>query len=125
MKNRIVLLLVVVILNSCNKSDIKDNVIGKYINKYEPDANHYVELKADSTFLHYYKKNNETAKENEGNWELVTTPKKTEIVFRTWKTFGFGDSTDCNGCIRFVKLIEGEMIFDYDLPHEMNFKKEE
>ncbi|CAN5271046.1 hypothetical protein BH09BAC3_BH09BAC3_35170 [soil metagenome] len=125
MKNRIVSVLAIVLLYACNNNESKDNVIGKYVNTYESEAKHYVVLEADSTFLHYYKKNNEAVKENKGNWKLLITPKKTEIVFRTWKTFGYGDSNDCNGCIRFVKLEKGEMIFDSDLPKEMNFKKEE
>lgn len=123
MRNEIILAFVVMLLFACNDNN-KDNVIGKYVNVFEPQANHYVELMADSTFLHYYKKSNETVKENKGSWKLLLTPKKTEVVFRTWKTFGYGDSTDCNGCIRFVKINNGEMIFDSDLPNEMNFKKE-
>ena len=124
MKDRILSALVVILLFACN-NESTDNVIGRYVNTYESEAKHYIQLDADSTFLHYYKKNNETAKENKGTWKLLVTPEKTEIVFRTWKTFGYGDSNDCNDCIRFVKFKKGEMIFDSDLPKEMNFKKEE
>lgn len=99
-------------------------MIGIYVNTYESEVKHYVQLDADSAFFHYYKRNNETAKENRGKWKSLVTPEKTEIVFRTWKTFGYGNSSDCNGCIRFIKLKKGEVIFNSDLPKEMNFKKE-
>jgi len=123
MKDRILSAVIIILLFACNDENT-NNVIGRYVNTYESEAKHYVQLDADSTFLHYYKSKNETPKENKGNWTLLVTPKGTKIAFRTWKTFGYGDSSNCNGCIRFVKLKKGEMIFDSDLPKEMNFKKE-
>lgn len=126
MRNGIVLTLGIVLLYSCNRNVIDtDDVTGKYINTFEPGAIHYVELKADSTFLHYYKKGTEIPQENRGAWQLLKSDKKDEIVFRTWTAFGSNKQYDCNGCIRYVKLREDEMIFNVDLPDEMNFKKEE
>jgi hypothetical protein len=126
MKNGIGLILGFLLLCSCNRNVVNtDNVVGKYINTFESDAMHYVELKADSTFLHYYKKGAEIQQENKGTWQLLKSDKKNEIVFRTWVAFGINKKYDCNGCIRYVKLMGDEMIFNVDLPNEMNFKKEE
>ena len=122
---RIILILGLVLTYSCDKNIINENVIGKYKNTFESNTIHYVELKPDSTFIHYYKRGEEAAKENKGIWQLSVRPKKTEIVFNTWVDFGYIDEPICNGCLRVVKLKESEMIFNVDLPNEMNFKKEE
>jgi hypothetical protein len=126
MRNGIYLILGIVLLYACNRNNIDaDNVVGKYINTFEDDAIHYVELKADSTFLHYYKKGEEEQQENIGSWKLLKSDRENEIVFRVWIAFGINRQFDCNGCMRFVKWVENELIFNYDLPNEMNFKKED
>ena len=43
---------------ACSESS-RDELPGKYVNTYEKDAEHYVILKPDSTFFHYYKKKTE------------------------------------------------------------------
>ena len=103
----------------------QNNLIGKYTNSFENGVIHFVELKSDSTFYHYYKNGTQDKQVNNGTWTILKTKNKTEIVFKTWVSFGINKQNDCNGCIRFVKLKGGELIFDIDLPDEMNFKKDE
>ncbi len=98
--------------------------MGKYINCYEEDAIHYVQINTDSTFVHYYKKGNEQEKINKGSWRLTTKPSKTEVVFDTWTTFGYNDVDACQKCLWAVKFRDGELVFSYDMPKEMNFTKE-
>jgi hypothetical protein len=124
MKTRILSALTVILLFACNNENT-DNIIGRYVNTHELEAKHYVQLDADSTFFHYYKKGAEPALENKGHWRTSIRPKKTEIIFDTWVDFGYKDEPVCNGCLRAVKLENGELIFNVDLPNEMNFKKEE
>ncbi|MCS6820171.1 MAG: hypothetical protein NZ522_09495 [Chitinophagales bacterium] len=128
MKNWILILLVGMLLAACKdvkKSEDTTDVTGRYVNTFEPEADHYVDLKADSTYFHYYKKENEPAKINEGKWSLSIRPNKTEVIFREWTTFGYRGPDSCNGCLWAVKLEEGELKFNVDIRDEMNFKKEE
>jgi len=116
------------VLHSCNnppKSDSKSNVtlVGNYVNHYEKDVVHFVNLKNDSTYVHFYQKKGENSKESNGKWKLITNPNKNEILFYDWFDFGYIDEPTCNGCIRFVKIENGELIFSVDLPDELNFKK--
>ena len=120
----LIVVLIGLLLSACNSMDEQSNITGKYRNTFEPEATHYVELKTDSTFLHYYKKGNEDAQENKGTWRFIKTDKKEEIMFSTWTTFGINKQYDCNDCLRFVKIKDDELIFNVDLPSEMNFKKE-
>ncbi len=112
---------VTVYLLACSNND-ETTITGRYINTYEPNAIHYVELKDDSTYMHFYK-NNKTTKASKGNWNLITKAHKTEIMFSDWYSYGYDALDDCNGCTWFVKLKNGELIFNVDLPEEMNFKK--
>lgn len=121
----LIIVLFGLLMSACNSKYEQKNLTGKYINTFESEAIHYVELKADSTFLHYYKKGNERAQVNKGTWKYIGTDKKAEVVFKTWTTFGVNKQYDCKECLRFVKIKDGELIFNVDLPTEMNFKKEE
>lgn len=108
----------------CKGKTDKESVIGKYVNVFEPETIHFVELRPDSTYFHYYKKNNELERINSGKWKLSIRDSKTEIIFRKWITFGYDSfNNSCFECHWAVKLEKGELIFDVDLPDEMNFKK--
>jgi hypothetical protein len=120
----LILCLIAIIMNACCNNQ-ESNVAGKYINKFEQNAKHYIELKNDSTYLHYYKKNGELFKENLGSWCLLKSQNKIEIVLDNWTDFGYIDETSCDGCIRVVEFKNCSIIFSYDLPNEMNFYKEE
>lgn len=110
--------------NTATMNKETNNIVGKYVNSYE-NAEHYIVLKKDSTFTHYYKKSQETSKENKGTWSISIDAKKTEIKFDEWIDYGYTDESSCDGCYRFVRLKDGEMVFSSDLPNEMNFKKVE
>jgi hypothetical protein len=126
MLNRIIIIIFTgLFLSACNSMNEQIDFTGKYRNTFEPEATHYVELKADSTFFHYYKNGDEPALENKGYWRTSVRPQKTEIIFDTWVDFGYKDEAACNGCLRAVKIENSELIFNVDLPSEMNFKKEE
>jgi hypothetical protein len=118
----------IILFGSCSNGHDKtaqNNLIGKYTNSFEKGVIHFVELKPDSTFSHYYKNGTLEKQENNGTWTISKTKHKTEVVFRTWVSFGINRQYDCNRCIRFVKLKDNELIFNIDLPDEMNFKKTE
>ncbi|MGN6568379.1 MAG: hypothetical protein ACTHJ0_10525 [Flavipsychrobacter sp.] len=101
----------------------KDNIVGKYINDYEKGAVHYVELYPDSTFLHYYKSSSGEFK-NKGKWTAWTDENTTKISLNEWKSFGEFKEDDCvNGCLRQVTLKNEKLVFNIDLPDEMNFRK--
>ncbi len=125
MRNWIMILLIGMLAAACKKNEQSDDITGRYVNTFEEDANHYVDLKADSSYFHYYKKGNMPAEINEGKWRLSIRPHKTEIVFRKWITFGYKDLDSCSGCLWAVKLENGELVFNIDLPEEMNFQKVE
>lgn len=116
------ILYIFIFIISCNNDNINHNAVGKYVNAYDSESIHYVELRSDSTFIHFYKKSN-IISENTGYWKLLKFKNKTEVVFRTWKNFGYEKSIKCNDCVRFVILKNNELIFDYDLLNEMNFRK--
>lgn len=111
------------LLATCKDVKKPEDITGRYVNTYEPEADHYVDLKSDSTYFHYYKKENQPAKINEGKWRLSVRSHKTEVVFREWVTFGYKGPDSCNGCLWAVKLEDEELIFNVDIPEEMNFKK--
>jgi hypothetical protein len=124
MRHLTVLTIVTIILLSCNRdSPSNTNIVGKYVNTFERDAIHYIVIRPDSTFLHYYKKG-ELMQENSGVWDISVAQNDTEIVFKTWKSFGYAKRSDCETCIRFVRLVKGSLIFNVDVPSEMNFQKE-
>lgn len=114
----------IVFLSSCKgHKDLSQNVIGKYVNAFEHNAVHFVELYDDSSFLHYYKKN-DSQFENRGHWKFRNDNGNPEISFTYWKSFGENKDQACvNGCLAFVKMKNSELIFDGDLPDERNFKK--
>lgn len=124
MKQLKIFLIIFIFLYSC-RSEKKDvtGVIGKYINSYEADASHYVELKSDSSFFHFYKKGSDTERINEGKWSSKEKNGFIEITFNTWTTFGYDNGEGCPHCLWSVKLKNDELIFNIDLPIEMNFKK--
>lgn len=112
--------LAVIFLIACKQAKKDRDIIGRYINTYEIDAVHYVDLRADNTFLHYYKKMHNEAKVNEGKWEQASD---SEIAFREWVTFGFTGPDACFKCLWIVKVSNGELVFNSDIREEMNFKK--
>lgn len=126
MRNKLITLYLLSVLTSCNniRESNTNKLLGKYINTFEQDAIHYVELKSDSTFVHYYKKGHTPNKVNKGIWSQIGAPPKNEIKFDTWIDYGYKNEPSCNGCLRFVKVVNGVMIFNFDLPNEMNFTKE-
>jgi hypothetical protein len=87
--------LIILICCSCNLERNR-NIIGRYNNEYENAAIHYVALKKDSTFFHYYKKNNDSPLVNTGKWRF--DPDKNEIQFENWIQFGFKTGDSCSGC---------------------------
>ncbi|MGH2667489.1 hypothetical protein [Flavobacterium sp.] len=111
---------------SCNTSNRKnESLLGKYFNNYENNVSHYVELKKDNTYLHYYEDKNHTVKRNIGVWKSIKRGDEIEIMFSSWIDYGYINQPVCNGCTNFVKLENGELIFNQDLSKEVNFVKKE
>jgi hypothetical protein len=112
----------ILLLNACKPPESRNNAIGKYVNDYEPATIHYVILKEDSTYVHYYKKYGDSSRINTGKWEFEATPVRTEITFNSWMTYGYA-ADYLKGYSTLVYLIKGELFFSFDVPKEMNFKK--
>lgn len=86
----------------------------------EKDASHYVELKTNGEFLHFYKKG-ELELQNIGKWHF--NREKCEVLFSRWKSYGDYQDKNCiNGCSAFVKVKNETLLFSFDLK-EMNFEK--
>lgn len=123
MKHLLFALSITILFAQCSSTMKKDNIVGKYINDYEKGATQYVELFPDSTFLHYYKGNfGELI--NKGKWTVWVDENVTKISFNEWKSFGEFKEDDCvKGCLRQVILKNEKLIFNVDLPDEMDFRK--
>ena len=106
---------------SCNPSNTREEVIGRYINKYEPNAQHYIDVNEDGTFIHVYN-SGENEKINKGTWLLDSSGH--EVSFTTWTSFGKHNDPRClDGCYSSVQLHYGELRFSYDEP-DLNFTRE-
>ncbi|GEM_PF-2298620 len=124
MKNLLKLLLILSCIYSCSTK--KEEITGKYFNNYEKDKIHFVELKHDSTYIHYYAdRDNQNSEKNIGIWKSIKKGNEMEIMLRSWVDYGYKNDPPCNNCTFFVKLKDGELIFNQDLPYEMNFSKPE
>lgn len=114
-----------VIMFSCeNNSDT--SIEGKYYNEFEKNAIHYIDLKKDSSFVHYYlNKVNGEEVEHKGTWsKRVTKKDEIKVSFKNWEDFGpYADNKKT--LIRSVKLDGNELVFSYDLRKEMNFYKKD
>jgi hypothetical protein len=120
------LIALITMLTSCggnSKIMNSNDVIGKYINIYEPNSDHFVELFANGTFNHQYN-GEEGDFENKGIWKLHQHGDKVEISFDSWKSYGKGKDNLCSGCcLSFVVFKNDVLVFDVDLPMERNFEK--
>ncbi|TGD56836.1 hypothetical protein [Flavobacterium humi] len=122
-KIRLIMLLIMpVFIFNCNTNK-NENLLGKYFNNYENNVLHFVELKKDNTYLHYYEGKNHTVKRNIGTWKSIKKGDEIEIMFSSWIDYGYLNEPVCNSCTNFVKLEDGELIFNQDLPKETNFVK--
>ena len=60
-------------------NEVYHNILGKYTNGFETNAIHSIELKSDSSFIHYYKKDgdaNQKQIKEPGNYSKVIIKKK-------------------------------------------------
>ena len=96
---------------------------GKYLNKNDADATHFIELYDDHTFIYYYQKDTlvETVK---STWQLMQEKNATKIFFSAWRSFGPYKEKGCSNCAWSVVLKDGELFFSQLLRKEMNFIKE-
>lgn len=100
----------------------RKSIFGRYSNTFDTLAIHYVDLRGDSTFYHFYKRDS-TELMNSGQWSWG---KKNKVWFNEWRHFGGIEDESCEGgCIRGVEFRnENELVFSYDLPNEMNFLRQ-
>lgn len=119
---KITLLSIILFLFKCKRNNCQQyEIIGKYYNNYEKNVDHYVELKIDSTFVHYYNDKKNNVRKNIGTWKLSSRKDRIEIIFNSWREYGYENNPKCDGCIFFVRLEDGKLIFDEDLDKELNF----
>jgi len=120
------ILSILIVILSCGEMEKKD-VYGKYYNTFEEGVNHYVALNEDNLFVHYYHKKGEEEKYNKGKWTLRTEENGVvKVSFKAWESFGiYAKEYGCSNCLWTVKLKDGELGFNYDLPREMNFYKKD
>ena len=86
---------------SClNLRTCDQNLIGKYVCYNIPNAENYLLLKDDGTFIHYFKEGNTEIKD-EGTWQM-SNKGHCIIEFSNWKTFnqdGLKYSNQYNGLL--------------------------
>lgn len=125
---KIVLLIITptMVLSCGNDVGTKSNITGKYYNNFEEGVIHFVELMADSTYIHHYKNHDKNIdKVNKGDWKFIQLEKKDEIMFSDWESFGKYAEEGCSKCLWSVKIKDGELFFNLDLREEMNFYKKD
>ncbi len=132
--NNYILIIIGLILSSCTSNYPQNfTVFGKYTNTSDKTTVHYVEVKSDSTYIHYYKRANAPALINSGTCVIdqFDLPKTNNIniIFSNWKTFDvlLTDTQNYSskeiikgGIVR----PNGVLLFHPDLD-EFNFKKQE
>lgn len=102
----------------------KEILVGKYVNKYETAAEHYVVLKPDSSYFHYYKLDTVERKQS-GKWNLSKLSNGgSALTFYDWISFGPQTGISCNGCAFVTDLAGKEIVFSQDLAEKVNFYKE-
>lgn len=122
MKYILILLLGATFLYACNPK-APQNIAGKYSNAFESNVVHYVELKPDSTFIHFYSRKNEPAQQNTGTWKLFNDGKEIEIMFNGWTDLGYQFMPMCDGCLKATKLENEKLIFNADHQAATSFSK--
>jgi len=79
-------ILFTIVLQSClDLRNCPENVVGKYICNNNQNAENYLLLNEDGTFLHFYKENNKTL-EDKGTWKKSDNG-YCDIEFSNWKNF--------------------------------------
>ena len=118
-------IIIIAFAYSCGESIKQKEMVGKYINTFETGVEHYIILNNDSTYLHYYKSPTLDLT-NTGKWSINKDANgKINIAFIDWATYGYKNDFACEKCYWSVELRDNELIFSYDTPNEMNFKKAE
>ena len=115
------MLLILTSLNACTDNHIADSISGKYVNVSEPDADHYLELNPDSTYIHVYQKDGQR-NEYKGTWHFSRS--EDEVYFKMWIGFGkYAELTCQDTCWTSAKLLSGTLRFDFDMRNETDFDK--
>ena len=79
---------------SCNSSNEKSNLFGRYKTKHNK-GEEYIELKSDSTYLHYFKRNTNEIRDS-GKWRFELRKNESDhLILEDWKSYAdFGDSLE-------------------------------
>ena len=101
----------ILFLSSCDNSCDED-LVGKFYNLASVKEEHYIELKKDSTYVHFYKDSSAKIHSHSGNWKFVRD--ECELVLINWTSFG-KFLTPCDSCIKIVQISGKELLFSYDL----------
>jgi antitoxin component YwqK of YwqJK toxin-antitoxin module len=91
MKSKIVLLLLLFVV-VCGYTSCQESIYGKYYNIEDEKAVHYVDLKEDGTFFHYYKKD-KIERSHSGKW----TQDDNKININNWEEYSY----------EYLKIISG------------------
>lgn len=110
----------ITLLFSCKKK-CDEVAVGKYYNRYLDDVVHYVSLRKDLSYLHYYKDADGVEKSHSGTWQFDRID--CEVMLENWTSYG-DYSISCNDCTLFVNLWDGELVFSYDTKRQSNFFRE-
>jgi len=121
---RNIYIIIFALLFSCTHNAKKSShITGKYVNAFETGVEHYVILSSDSTYRHYYK-SALLKLTNNGRWKFDQFESgEIKIVFLDWASYGAKRDNNCKKCLFAAELGDEELIFSYDLPDEMNFRK--
>jgi hypothetical protein len=118
-------LFLTILFSGCtNRTCSTELIVGKYFNYFEDNSTHYIEIRKDSTYVHYYESEIGKRKVNTGRWSHSNRSNKCKVSFKKW--IDFSNKSDNSNFEKswVVELYKDELIFDYDLPKERNFKKD-
>jgi len=81
----IILLLSIDSFHGCRQKSCNNDIAGKYINNYMDAETHYIIIKNDSTYFHYYENKNDIVKSHSGTWRYYEDD--CEILFSNWYSY--------------------------------------
>lgn len=121
-KNKIYYIAILLLLiQGCSFKPCEKKLVGRYNNLYDSNAINYLDLNADGTYYHYYKKD-KIILSVKGNWEKIDKP-NCSISLKNWENYN-EKGLDYDKFAHYVLIVNGDCLnpgFDGDV--YSSFKK--
>lgn len=109
------------VIQGCTFKPCEKKLIGRYNNLYDSNTINYLDLNADGTYCHYYKKDSIILSVR-GNWEKIDKP-NCSISLKNWENYN-DMGKDYQKFAYYVLIVNGDYLnpgFDGDV--YSSFKK--